>query len=240
MEQLAYLFENIFVAWPSILMGALVPGLVLLALSLSKVRKQTYFFPVLQGFATFFMVLIVVAILAVVAAQTMLPSISVNSDTGTDIVKIGGTLILILFYLGSEAVKQWSFASCSKRETQNRFVGLTFGSGFILAQNLLVLGLIYNISDFSYNESLAFGFLMVISGIIYILISEIGYQLVLENYRYVGAALAASYFLIPIVMLLFTNMIFTYVTVALALVFNLIMGFVLLPLPFKKKEGGEQ
>ena len=86
------------------------------------------------------------------------------------------------------------------------------------------------------SQALAFGILMLLSGIIYILISLIGYQLMADRFRYIGAALALSYYLMFAVMLIISNVYVTYSFIAVVLLFNLIMGYALLPLKFKRRK----
>ena len=235
MDVISYIFEHVSAAWPSILMGALIPCAVILALCISKNRGKVPFVTIFYGFATFFIVLLGVGLILVILSQTLLPAIALSSEADGDrYIYIGGIIVLAVFYLASEFLKQGTFMSCSRHEKKNRFVGLTFGSGFILAQNLLVLGLVYT-SKLTARQSLVFGLLMLICGVIYLLISSIGYQLILEGHRYVGLSLSASYYLMLAVMLIFSNVVITYSFVARVLIFNLVMGYVLLPLPFKKK-----
>lgn len=226
--------KNIAVAWPSVLMGALIPCGVLLLLYFSKKRKEIAFKATLFGFATFLLTLVVDVVLIIVAAQLFLPAIAVSNQSDANVyIYVGGSLALLVFYLVAEAIKYFTFESLKKQERQ-KYAGLTFGCGFILAQNLLILGLIYT-GDIDVNQSLGFGVLMLISGIVYLLVSAIGYQLVLERHKLIGPVLALSYYLMFAVMLLFANVYITYAFVAAVLIFNAIMGYILLPLPFKKK-----
>ncbi len=227
MDVILSFIKNLATAWPSILMGAAIPCGVLLALLLSKQRKKTSFKPVGYGFATFFASLVLVGILLLVVGQFFLPSISASaaSDANSYIL-IGGVIVLILFYLSSEALKHFSFRSIVKNE-KDANAGLTFGSGFILAQNLLIVGLIY-INQMDMMQMVGFGVLMIISGVIYLLNSGISYMLMREGSWLAGAAITLSYFLIFAVMLIFSNMYVTYGFVAAVLIFNLILGYVLL------------
>ncbi len=227
------LLQNVAVAWPSILMGAVIPFTVLLVLYCSKVRKEVAFQSVLHGFVTFLLALVVDAVLIVVAAQVFLPAIAVSDQSSANTyIYIGGSLALLIFYLCTEAIKFFTYGNLASLD-KKRYAGLTFGCGFILAQNLLIIGLIY-VGEIDMSQALGFGVLMLISAVIYLLISEIGYQLVLEHHRVVSPVLALSYYLMFVVMLLFANVYITYGFIAAVLVFNLIMAYVLLPLPFKK------
>lgn len=227
--------QNIAVAWPSILMGAVIPLAALLVLYCSKARKEIAFQAVLQGFVTFLLALVIDAVLIVVAAQVFLPAIAVSDQANANTyIYVGGSLALLIFYLCTEAIKYFTFGSFVKQE-KKRYAGLTFGCGFILAQNLLIIGLIY-LGEIDMSQSLGFGVLMLISAVIYLLISSIGYELVLEHHRLVSPVLALSYYLMFAVMLLFANVYITYGFIAAVLVFNLIMAYVLLPLPFKKEK----
>lgn len=228
--------SKLSVAWPSILMGAVIPCLVLIALLCSKKRKQISFMPVLYGFGTLFVTLAVVAVLVLVLSQFFFTSIAVSSESDANVyIYVGGGIVLLLFYLCSETLRTVSYQTVLRSE-KKEYAGLTFGCGFILAQNLLILGLIYA-GDVDMNQSLAFGLLMLISGVIYLLISAIGYQLNLEDQRYAGAAVGISYYLMLAAMLIFSNVYVTYSVVAAVLIFNLVISYFVLPLPFKKKGG---
>lgn len=236
MENLTNIIDNLGYVWPSMLLGAVIPCVVLLALFLSKKRKEVAFVPVMYGFGTFFVVLVAVAVLLLIVSQLFLSSVSISSESDADsYLYIGGAIILLLFWLGSEFLKSISFDTVAKTE-KSAYAGLTFGCGFILAQNLLIFGLIYA-GEIDMSQSLAFGLLMLISGVIYILISAVGHQLALEKQRYAGAAIAISYFLMFAVMLIFANIYVTYVFIGAVLVFNLVVAYITLPLPFKKKKG---
>ena len=225
--------KNIAVTWPSLLMGALIPVGVLLVLYFSKKRKETAFKAVLYGFATFFFVLAADVLMLVVCAQMFLPAIAVSDQSdATGYIYLVGSLALLFFFLGAEAARFFTFEGLKKQEN-NLFGGLTFGCGFILGQNLLIFGLVY-FSEIDMNQSVGFGVLMLISAIIYLLISVIGYQLVLDNHRFVSPVIALSYYLMFAVMLIFANVYITYAFIAAVLIFNLVLGYILLPLPFKK------
>ncbi len=234
-ETITYILSNIGVAWPSILMGALVPTVVLLALFFSKKRKSIPFKTVFYGAGTFLLLLIGVAVLTLLVTNAFMPSISVsNVEEADHYIYIGGVLILAAFYAGSELIRMYTFKSFVNTE-KNEGVGLTFGIGFILTQNLLILGLASS-AKMDYTQSIAFGILMIISGVIYILNAAIGYQLVLTNHQWIGFAAAASYYLLFAVMFLFSNIYVTYSFVLLILIFNGVVGYKILPLPFKKTE----
>ena len=237
-ETITYILSNVGVAWPSIIMGSVVPMIVLLALFLSKKRKSVPFATVFYGFGTFLLVLVGVAILTLLLSNAFQPSISVsNVEEADQYIYIGGILILLSFYAGSEVIRMLTFKSFVNTE-KNEGVGLTYGSGFILAQNLLILGLASS-AKLDYTQSVAFGILMVISGVVYILNSAIGYQLVQTSHQWIGFSAAASYYLMFAVMILFANIYVTYIFVFLVLLFNAVVAYKLLPLPFKKK-GAEE
>lgn len=234
MELIIEFLKNAIKVWPSILLGALIPCGTLLVLLFSKVRKKVSFKAALYGFATFFASLAIVIALLLMFAQFFMPVITASqAASATSYIYIGGIIILLLFYLSSEALKQISFRSVIKTE-KSEFAGLTFGSGFILAQNLLVIGLVYS-GDIDMMQMLGFGLLMVICGIIYLLNAMIGYLLMREGNWLTGAAAAGSYFLILAMMLIFANVYVAYISIAVVLIFNLAIGYFLLPLPFKKK-----
>lgn len=229
--------SSLSVVWPSLIMGAIIPCGVLLALYLMPKRKEIAFNAALYGFATFFIGLVAVAVVLLLVVQLFLPTIAISDVTDADVyIYVGGSLALLLFYLIAETVKYFTFQSTLKQEC-NKMAGLTFGSGFILGQNLLIFGLVFA-TEIDLMQAVGFGVLMLISGMIYILLSAIGYQLVKEGHRIVGSVLAISYYLMFAVMLLFANIYITYGFVVAVLLFNLIMGYVLLPSPFKKDKGG--
>ena len=221
-------FKNLATAWPSILMGAVIPCGVLLALFLSKKqRSKTSFKSVGHGFATFFAGLVLVGVLLLIVGQFFLPSISASaaSDANAYII-VGGCIVLVLFYLSTELMKYFSYRAATKSD-KDANAGLTFGSGFILAQNLLIVGLLY-INKMDMLQMIGFGILMIICGVIYLVNSTISYLLVREGSLFAGGAMAASYFVILAVMLIFANMLITYSVVAAVLIFNLVLGYVLL------------
>lgn len=230
---------NSTMIWPSLLMGAVIPCFVLFALFFSKKRKQTNFTAALYGFGTFFVSLAAVALLVLIISRIFLPSITISSESDADAyIYVGGGIVLLLFYLVSEALKLISFDTVLRSEKQE-FAGLTFGSGFILAQNLLIIGLIFA-GEVDISQSIAFGLLMLISGIIYILISTVGYQFAVEKQKFAGSAVAFAYFLLFAVMLIFSNVYITYGFIGAVLLFVLIVAYVVLPLPFKKQKGADQ
>ncbi len=231
------LINNLMYIWPALLMGALVPCAVLLSLFFSKKKKQVSFTSALYGFGTFFVVLAAVAILLLIISQVFLSNVTVSAESDANAyIYVGGGIVLVLFWLLSELLKTISFDNAKKSE-RSEFAGLTFGSGFILGQNLLIFGLIY-IGEIDISQALAFGLLMLISGVIYILISAVSYQFALDKQRYAGAAVALSYFFLFAVMLFFSNVYLTYGVVAAVLIFNLVIAYITLPLPFKKKKEG--
>ena len=163
-------FKNFVTAWPSILMGALIPCAVLLIMLLGKKRAMISFKPVAYGFASFFAGLIFVAVLLLIVAQFFFPSISTSAAADANgYILAGGIVVLVLFYLATEALKYFSFRSALASEKPEG-AGLTFGCGFILAQNLLIVGLLYG-GEMDMLQMIGFGILMLISGVIYLLIS---------------------------------------------------------------------
>ncbi len=238
MELLKVLLEHMPMILPSVGIGAAVPLAVILILAFSPVRKKAPYSLIFQGFATFFVSLLLVAVLLLTVAQSLLSTISISTQAAGDrAVMIGGCLVLLIFYLVSELLKFFSYKGALKKEEKRFCGGLLFGCGFILAQNLLVMGLALS-EAFTVAQALGFGVLMLICSIIYLLISEIGYQACKDGHPYVGGALASVYFALLAVMLVFASVVITYLFLAFALIFVLIMGYVLLPLPFKK--GGER
>lgn len=222
------IFKNFATAWPSILMGAVIPCGVLLALALNKKQRSvTSFKSIGHGFASFFAGLVLVGILFLIVGQIFLPSISASAASDANgYIFAGGCVILFLFYVCTEIMKYFSFRGAMKSEKSGN-AGLTFGCGFILAQNLLIVGLLY-INKMDLSQMIGFGVLMIISGIIYLVNSTISYLLVREGSLLAGAVMAISYFMIFAVMLIFANIYITYGFVVAVLAFNLILGYVLL------------
>lgn len=224
MGSVTVFLKNLISAWPSILMGALIPAIALGVLFFSKKRKTTAFKAVLYGAATFFASLAIVAVLLLALAQFFMPMITVSqASNANSYIFIFGIIVLLLFYGSSEALKQFSFRSIIKTE-KAEYAGLTFGCGFILAQNLLIIGLIYA-GEVDTSQMLVFGLLMIICGVIYLLNSNLCYSLTREGNWLTGSATALSYYLILAVMLLFANVYVAYITVALVLLFNLIATY---------------
>ncbi len=219
MGSVTVFLKNLINAWPSILMGGLIPLLTLGVLFFSKKRKATAFKVVLYGMATFFASLAIVAVLLLTLAQFFMPVISASqASNANSYIYTFGIIVLLLFYGSSEALKQFSFRSVIKTEKAEH-AGLTFGCGFILAQNLLIVGLIYA-GEVDTLQMLVFGILMIISGVIYLLNSNLCYSLTCEGNWQTGSATALSYYLILAVMLLFANAYVAYIAVALVLAFN--------------------
>ncbi len=234
MDAILNIFSSIGVAVPAILMGALIPCGVLVTLACRKERKEISFISVLHGFGTFFVALAAVAILVLVLSQTLLASVVISTETDADTyIYIGGAIVLVLYYVFSEALKQISFKAAMNKE-KHRGVGFAFGSGFILGQNLLIFGLIYS-GDVDASQAFVFGLLMLISGVIYLLLSAVGYQMALERHFYAGSAVTIGYFLMFAVMLIFSNVYVTYSYIALLLIFTLVIGYITLLSPLRKK-----
>jgi hypothetical protein len=233
-DAIAYILENILVAWPSILLGAAIPVLALVLLLVGKKRKLVPFQTIFYGAGTFLLVLIGVGVLTLLLGNAFMPSISVsNVDAADKYIYIGGGVILLAFFAGSELIRMYTFKSFVSSE-KNYGVGITFASGFVLVQNFLILGLIYS-AKIDYAQSVAFGILMLISGVVYLLNASVGYQLCLSGQHWIGFAAAISYYLMFAVMLMFSNVFVTYGYLAAVLAFNVVIGYKLLPLPFKKK-----
>ena len=229
--------KNIAYLFPALFMGALLPAATLLALFFSKKRKEVSFKSALYGFGTFFVVIAGVAVLLLMFAQGFLSGVKITAeaDANTYIYAIGG-IVLVLFWLLSEVLKSISFETAIKSERKS-FAGLTFGCGFILAQNCLIFGLLF-IGELDIEQAFAFGIMMMISGVVYLLNASSGYQMALEKQRYAGAAISLSYFALFAVMLIFSNVTITYTCVGAVLLFNLVIAYITLPLPFKKKKEG--
>ena len=231
--------NDLFSIWPSLLMGLAVPLGVIIALFFNKKRGSTSFQSVLYGFGTFIFSLLLVAVLLLFFSELFLSSVTLSGDDNTDAyIIIGGSVILFLFYLISEFLKQISFYAVLKTEKKN-MAGLSFGCGFVIAQNLLIFGLAY-ISEIDVTQALFFGLLMLISGIIYILLSALNYQLVEEKHRIAGSAISFLYYLMYAVMLIFANVYVTYSFCGVVLLLTLGASYLILPLPFKKQIGGEK
>lgn len=219
MGSVGVFFKNVISAWPSILMGGVLPLATLIGLFFYKKRKETAFKAVWYGMATFFASLAIVAILLLTLTQFFMPVISASqASSANSYIYTFGVIILLLFYGSSEALKQVSFRSILKTE-KAEYAGLTFGAGFILAQNLLIIGLIYS-GEVDTLQMIAFGILMIICGVIYLLNSNLCYSLTREGNWLTGSATAISYYLILAVMLLFANTYVAYIAVGLVLLFN--------------------
>lgn len=222
------LLENLSLIWPSILMGAIIPCGVLIGLLFTKKKKQVAYNAALWGFGGFFIALVLVAVLVLIIAQAYMPTITADQASNANIyIYVGGCIILALFYLITEGMKQFSFRYALKSDNPE-FAGLTFGSGFILAQNLLIIGL-FLFGEVDLAQSLVFGLFMIISGVIYILLSLIGYQLKKEGNWKAGSAIAIVYYLILAIMLVVANVYVTYITIAAVLIFIIALGYFMLP-----------
>lgn len=222
---------NLLKVLPSILMGAAIPVGILLFLFFSKSRNKTAFKGALYGFGSFFGALGLIFLVLLIILQFATIAVSVESNYNSYIY-IGGCLILLAYYLITEVLKYFSFRAILKEE-KNEHAGITFGCGFILAQNLLILGLRY-IVELKGMETLFFGIMMIISAVIYTLITTVSYAMMREGQPIAAGALSAAYFLIYAIMLIFSNVVVTYVTVAIVLLFVLVVAYATLPLPFKK------
>jgi hypothetical protein len=218
--------------WPAILMGAAIPAGILLLLFFSKARKKVSFKATLFGFASFIAALILCAVILLILANAYLPTIMVsNRSDANGYIYAGGIIALVLFYATSEALKQISYKGIIKSE-RCEFAGLVFGCGFILAQNLLIFGLAYS-SKLTLMDAVAYGILMLVTGLIYLFLSEGGYQLVKEGQWKAAVAMAGTYFLIFAVMLISANRIVSYSVMAIILL-------TIVPLTFYLKKGGKK
>ncbi len=222
MEILATIFNNLGKSWPALLIGVAIPFAVIITLLALKKKYKTAFKPVIFGFLSFFIALVIAAIILLILAQAFLGS-STNQTDANRYLYIGAMVALVLIYGVSEALKQITFRSVLKGE-RVAFAGLTFGSGFVLAQNLLVLLLLYS-SKMNLKEMLAFGVIMVISGVLYLSISEIGYMLTRAGQWRIAVAMGAFYYAIFAVMFLFANVYVTYAAIALVLICIFAIGF---------------
>lgn len=232
---MAEFLENMPMILPAVLMGAVIPLAVILYLAISPARKKVYFPMIFFGFAAFFAALVLVGVALLILAQSLLASISVSASDGDQVVMVGGCIVLLAFYLFTELLRFFSYKTGLKKEEKNRFGGLLFGAGFLLAQDLLIFGIAAT-GELSLSQALGFGVLMLICGVIYLLISEIGYRTAEEGHPFVGGAIASVYFILLAVMLVFASVVITYIFVGLALAFSLLMGYLLLP----QKKRGEQ
>ena len=236
MESLMYLLDHLVLIWPALLIGCFVPVVTLIVLRVSRVHKNIPFNTVFHGIGTFFAVLFAVAVLTFTVSQLFFASVPVSAESDVNpYIYIGGLLILAAFYVSSEFLKLYTFDLCLKSEDKNRFAGLTFGSGFILAQNVLVIGLI-NMGEFDYSQSAAFGLMVLLSGALYLLNAEIGYQLALSGQRFSGLALSGGYYVLFAAMLIVSNIYVTYILLGILYVLYLMIGYKVLPHPFKKKD----
>ena len=84
MDSVLVFFKNLIRAWPSILMGALIPAVALGVLFFSKKRKTTAFKAVLYGAASFFASLAMVAVLLLTLAQFFMPMITVSQASSAN------------------------------------------------------------------------------------------------------------------------------------------------------------
>ncbi len=231
------ILNKLLTTLPAIILGAVIPAGLLLALAFGKDKSKTAFKGAFYGFGSFFGALGILVVVFLIIINVFAVSISVSAESNVNTyIYIGGCVVLAVFYLATEVLKLLSFKSIIKSETIEH-AGITFGCGFILAQNLLIIGLRF-IADLERKETIFFGVLMLISGVIYVLISTVSYLMVREGQLITGSALSLVYFLIYAVMLIFANVLATYITIAVVLIFVLVVAYVTLPLPFKK--GAEQ
>lgn len=226
--------NNVFLVVPSIALGAFVPAILMVLMIFSKNRSKVSFNSFWHGLASFFFTIIAVLVLFLMFGRVLVPSINVTEEADANVyIYVGAAIILALFWLVSEALKLFSFTTALKSE-RNMFAGTAFGCGFVLAQNLLVFGLVF-LGEFDLSQSLGFGVLMLLTGLIYLLVSTIAYRLVTEQHRFAGGAIAVLYFLMFMVMVLFSNVYVTYTFFAMVLIFMLVVAYITLPLPFKKE-----
>lgn len=205
MGNLSNIFSGLGVALVSIVMGIAVPVAALLFLFFSKQRSRTSFISVMYGVGTFLFTIVAIVIAILVFGQIF--PINLVVDDNSDPLKyvyIGGAVVLGLFYLFSEGLKLASFQSVKKSDrTEN--AGITFGCGFVLAQNLLIFGLLYYNDKIDLAQGFVFGGLMMVSGLIYLILSIIGYRFFVDGQKLAGSAISFIYYLMFMLVLLISK-----------------------------------
>ncbi len=216
------------------IVGALVPIGLLIYCFFAKNRQNISFKSFFYGFGSFFAALGFIFIVFLLITNVMSVSISVSDESSVNTyLYIGGAVILLVYYLVTEVLRVISYRMVLKSEA-NDYAGALFGSGFVFAQNFLVL-ILCQMAELKGVAALLFGVLMLISSLIYIMISVLAYHMVRDGQMISGSVLAVIYYVMYVVMLTVANVVVTYVMFALVLAFIMLLAYFTLPLPFKKE-----
>lgn len=228
--------NDILCVIPAIAMGACLPATLMVLMIFSKKRSLISFNSFFHGMGTFLFSLVAVFILVLLFGKAVVPTLSISGEADADVyIYVGAAIILLLFYLVSEALKIFSFKTALKSE-KKLYAGTAFGCGFILAQNLLIFGLVF-VGELDLGQSFAFGFLMLLTGVIYLSVATVSYRIAKEKQYLAGSAIAILYYLLFMAMILFSNVYVTYISFAIVFAFVMVVAYIVLPLPFKKKDG---
>lgn len=216
------------------LIGAIVPiGLVAYCF-VSEKRKQVSFKSLMYGFGSFFAALGFLFLVFLFLTNVMSVTLSTADDSSLNTyLYAGGCVILLVFYLITEALRIIFYKVALKSESAE-YGGALYGSGFVLAQNFLVL-ILCQLAELKGLAAVLFGVLMLISSVVYIMISILAYHMTREGQKIAGSALAFVYFLMYGIMLIVANVVVTYVMFALVVAFVMLLAYFTLPLPFKKE-----
>ena len=225
------LFTNIILP---LLMGALVPLAFLIYCFVFKERSKLSVTSLFYGFGSFFGAIGAIFILFLFITNVMAISISVSAESDVNsYLYIGGGVLLLIFYLITEALR-FIFYKIALKSDRSSCAGCFFGIGFAFAQNIVFL-ILCTVSNLDDNAALYFGIMMLISSLIYILISILSYNMICDGQKLTGSALAILYYLMYGIMLIVANVVVTYIMFAVVLAFVLLLAYLMLPLPFKKE-----
>ena len=210
-------------------LGLLIPVAIIIYMIIMRKKKPSAYDTIGYGFVSFFASIVSVFIILILLNSLFFKYVKFeNQEDGMLVVGIIGTIIIAIIYFICESIKYFTFRTVMEKEKNYENAGLGFAAGVIIAQSAAAF-IISNIAKFDAYISLFTGAMVLGTGIIYVMLSIVGYRLVLEGYKGPYFFISTIYYLYYIlVMILYRWTIGLYLISALTLIVTIILYIVLL------------
>lgn len=220
----------------SLPLGLLIPVAIIIYMIITRKKKPSAYNTVGYGFVSFFAAIISVFVILAILNGLFFNSMTFeNQDDGMILVGIIGAVIIVIMYFICETMKYITFCNVLEKENNKENAGLGFAAGVIIAQTAVIF-IISNVAYFDMYLSLFSGAMVLGTGVIYVLLSLIGYKLVSGNYKGPYFFLSSIYYIYyMLVMIFYRWTIGLYIISALALAVTIILSVVLLGKKLEKR-----
>ncbi len=209
----------------SLPLGLLLPVIIVIYMMSNKKNKKVAFDSIFIGFGAFLASLAAVAVVFILFNTVFLTGLKFSDDTsGLTIVGVIISALLIALFVVCESFKLSTIKKFVSAETPLEFSAMGFSAGVIVAQNIVVFVVNNILGDLETFNIIFFGLILLVTGIMYTVLSIACESMVAEGFKTPAYAISAVYYLFWVAVIVFVQ---SSTLIYIATAFLFVLSFVL-------------